>query len=250
MSLNATAKRSGRSLRQEINIGGRHLLVTDEPEHLGGHDAGPTPHELLPAAMAGCIGTMIAMYARTKEWDIGEVEVEVEYDHTSVPRQLQIEVRVPAELSPDQLARITRVAETCPLRRALETGFEFNERIVALPRAELGDDDERLIELVDDVLVDPDLHTDLRMRLCQEIPALLREAHEDLYGPSGREIHERRLAAHRDHLQGLLEAVLADPNLPTDLRMRLHQEIPALLHAAEASTGTSIRAASSTSRLE
>jgi putative redox protein len=176
MSLNAIARRTGNGLRYQVEIGKRHVLVTDEPERFGGTDAGPAPHELLPAALAGCIGTMIAMYARTKGWDIGEVEVEVEYDNESVPCRFQVDVRVPAELSEDQLARLKRVAETCPLRRALETGFEFNETIVAEPRVELGDDDERLIGLVNEVLVDPNLHTALRMRLYQEIPALLQAA--------------------------------------------------------------------------
>lgn len=130
MSLTATARRSGESLRQEIEIGGRHMLVTDEPERLGGTDAGPAPHELLPAALAGCIATMISMYANTKGWDVGEVEVEVDYDNVAVPRRFEIDVRVPGRLSPAQLARLQRVADTCPLRRALETGFEFEERIV------------------------------------------------------------------------------------------------------------------------
>jgi putative redox protein len=136
MSLTATARRSGDSLRQEIEIGGRHMLVTDEPERLGGTDAGPTPHELLPAALAGCIATMISMYANTKGWDVGEVEVEVDYDNSAVPRRFEVDVRLPRRLSSGQLARLKRVADTCPLRRALETGFEFEERIVcdAAPR--------------------------------------------------------------------------------------------------------------------
>ena len=66
MSLNATARRAGDGLRHEIDIDGRHTIVTDEPEELGGIDAGPTPHELLPAALAGCIATMISMYADTE----------------------------------------------------------------------------------------------------------------------------------------------------------------------------------------
>ena len=110
-------------------------------------------------------------------------------------------------------------------------------------------DDAQLVQLVNDVLVDPNVHTDLRMRLSHEIPALLLDAHEDLYGRSGLEMHARRVAAHGDHLAGLLESVLADPNLHTDLRMRLHQEIAELLTDA-APTGARTRVASSTSRLE
>jgi putative redox protein len=133
MSLKASAKPVGDSLCHEIRIGNRHLIFTDEPESLGGTDAGPTPHELLPAALAACVSTMISIYARTKGWDLGEVAVDVEYDNKAVPRRFQIEVRLPHELSPSQVDRLRRVADTCPLRKALQTGFEFQERIVSAP---------------------------------------------------------------------------------------------------------------------
>jgi hypothetical protein len=45
---------------------------------------------------------------------------------------------------------------------------------------ELPDEDGQLVDLVTSVLVDPNLHTDLRMRLHREITELLRTTHEDL----------------------------------------------------------------------
>lgn len=94
---------------------------------------------------------------------------------------------------------------------------------------ELAGDDRQLVDLVTAVDVDPNLHTDLRMRLHREITALLRATREDQYGLAGREVHQRALEAHSDHLPDLLTAVLVDPNLHTDMRMRLHREIPELL---------------------
>lgn len=130
MSFTASARSIGSGLRHEVDVNGRHVLVTDEPESLGGTDAGPAPHELLPAALAACISTMIALYARRKEWHLGEIQVDVEYDHESEPRRFDVAVRLPAGLSPDQIARLERVARTCPVRRALEAGSVFDERIV------------------------------------------------------------------------------------------------------------------------
>ena len=37
-------------LRHEVRIG-RHVLVADEPPEMGGADAGPSPYELLLAAL-------------------------------------------------------------------------------------------------------------------------------------------------------------------------------------------------------
>jgi hypothetical protein len=94
------------------------------------------------------------------------------------------------------------------------------------------DKDEELVDLVSAVLVDPSLHTDLRMRLAQEITALLRTTHEDLYGPTRSHVHQRALGAHGDRVPSLLRAVLVDPSLHTDLRMRLYREIPDLVRVA------------------
>jgi len=119
----------GKTLKHEIDVNGRHSIVTDEPESLGGTDEGPAPHELLPAALAACIATMVAMYAERRGWDIGDPVVDVDYDTESTPRRIAISVELPDHLTPDQRRRLEHVAETCPLRRALEAGFTFEERV-------------------------------------------------------------------------------------------------------------------------
>ena len=129
MSLTATARRTGNGLRHEIDVNGRHTIVTDEPASLGGTDTGPAPHELLAATLASCISTMIALYATRREWDIGEISVDVEYDHESEPRRFDVTINLPDGLTDDQVIRLRRVADTCPVRRALEAGFTFNEQI-------------------------------------------------------------------------------------------------------------------------
>ena len=86
MSLTAVARSERGELRASVDVNGRHVIVTDEPARLGGTDAGPAPHELLPAALASCIATTISMYARTKGWDFGGIEVDVDYDKEAVPR--------------------------------------------------------------------------------------------------------------------------------------------------------------------
>jgi len=69
------------------------------------------------------------MYARTKEWKLDEVEVDVDYDHRSTPRRFEIDIRVTGELSGSQLDMLEKVAAACPVRRAVESGIEFVERI-------------------------------------------------------------------------------------------------------------------------
>jgi putative redox protein len=136
--LTATSRSIPGTLRQELLIAGQHRLVTDEPEHLGGENAGPAPHELFPAAIASCISTTMLMYSRTKGWDLGEVLVDVAYDHRSTPRRFEIAIHVGGDLTDEQLMRLEKVAATCPVRRAVESGATFEERIERVPAPPIG----------------------------------------------------------------------------------------------------------------
>jgi putative redox protein len=135
MALTAVAHSVPGTLRQEVVIDGRHRLITDEPKHLGGDGIGPAPHELFPAALAACVSTTLAMYARTKGWELGDVTVDVVYDHRSTPRRFDVAVEVTGDLRPLQLERLETVARSCPLRRSLEAGFEFVESFDVTPHA-------------------------------------------------------------------------------------------------------------------
>jgi putative redox protein len=129
MSLTATARSIVGTLRQEVVIDGRHRLITDEPERLGGEGSGPAPHELFPAALAACVSTTLTMYARTKGWDLDGVRVAVDYDNHSTPRRFEIAIEVDGDLDDAQVERLERVARSCPLRRSIEAGIEFEETI-------------------------------------------------------------------------------------------------------------------------
>ena len=129
MSLFATARSIPGTLRQEVVIDGQYCLMTDEPTHLGGEGSGPAPHELFPAALAACVSTTLVIYARTKSWELGEVTVEVDYDQHSTPRRFEVAIRLSGDLSDAQIERLEKVALACPLRRSIEAGIEFVERI-------------------------------------------------------------------------------------------------------------------------
>jgi len=130
MSFTASARAIDGTLRHAVDVNGRHSITTDEPLDLGGSDSGPAPHELLAAMLASCVSTMIALYAQRRGWALADVRVDVTYDASTTPRQVQIAVHLPEGLSEDQVSRLRRVAETCPVRRALEAGFAFEEDVI------------------------------------------------------------------------------------------------------------------------
>jgi putative redox protein len=135
MGLTATARSIPGTLRQDVLIDGRHHLTTEAAEHVGGEGTAPAPHELFPAALAACVAMTLTIYARTKEWDLGEVTVAVDYDHESTPRRFDIDIQFTADLDEAQLARLSKVAAACPVRRSIETGIEFAERLECRPSA-------------------------------------------------------------------------------------------------------------------
>lgn len=130
----ATARPVDGRLGQRVAVNGRHEIRTDEPQSLGGLDTAPAPHELLPAMLASCVSTMVVAYAQHRGWELDDLSVEVRYDNESSPRQIETSMRLPDGLNADQVERLERIAETCPVKRALEAGFSFEP--VAVTRSE------------------------------------------------------------------------------------------------------------------
>jgi putative redox protein len=108
-----------------------HQLTVDETLGDGGDDMGPDPLEMLAVSLASCTAITMEMYAQRKGWDIGHVEVEVEYSpaERGCPTKFQLMMRVPAELPEEQLERLRTIAAKCPVHRALDGEVMFQERI-------------------------------------------------------------------------------------------------------------------------
>jgi putative redox protein len=108
-----------------------HQLTADEPADLGGADEGPSPQELLAASLASCTAITMEMYAKRKGWDIGELEVEVEYGQAErgAPTAFRLVLRMPSDLSAEQVERLRIIAAKCPVHRVLEGEVMFDERV-------------------------------------------------------------------------------------------------------------------------
>jgi putative redox protein len=128
--MRATARRENGSFRHEVEIR-EHELLADEPEENGGEDAGPSPQELLAASLASCTAITVEMYADRKGWDIGELEVNVNYEpaQRGSPTKFQMEVRMPKELPEEQREKLMQIAAKCPVHRTLEGEVMFEEKV-------------------------------------------------------------------------------------------------------------------------
>jgi putative redox protein len=109
--------------------GGRHVLVVDEPEEKGGTDTGPTPSQLLALSLASCTAITLEMYAARKEWDVGALAVDVDYEHKSGLPRFDVTITLPPELSDQQAEQLRTIAGKCPVHRALKGEVEIEDRI-------------------------------------------------------------------------------------------------------------------------
>src|SRR5436309_9184756 len=128
--MKATARRDGGTLRHTVQVRD-HQVTGDEPFATGGDDSGPDPLERLAVSLASCTAITMEMYAGRKGWDIGHVEVDVEYSPADrgCPTKFQLVMRLPDDLPEEQVERLRVIAAKCPVHRALEGEVMFQERI-------------------------------------------------------------------------------------------------------------------------
>jgi putative redox protein len=128
--MKATARRTDATFQHVVQVRDHQVLV-DEPLQSGGDDAGPDPQELLAVSIASCTAITMEMYAVRKGWDVGHVEVDVQYTpaERGCPTKFDLVLRLPDDLPPEQVERLQVIAAKCPVHRALDGEVMFNERV-------------------------------------------------------------------------------------------------------------------------
>lgn len=116
--------------RQDITAG-RHSWVADEPVAVGGDDSGPSPYDLLLAALGSCTAITLRMYADRKGWPLESVQVVLEHDRIHASDcadcsttsgqldRIRREILIAGDLDDDQVAALTVIADKCPVHRTL-----------------------------------------------------------------------------------------------------------------------------------
>ena len=110
---------------------GRHTITVDEPVAEGGADLGPSPQELLAAALASCTAVTMEMYAQRKGWDTSGLAVDVQYTpaERGCPTKFELVLKMPPHLDEEQIDRLQVIAAKCPVHRTLEGEVMFEERV-------------------------------------------------------------------------------------------------------------------------
>jgi putative redox protein len=114
-------------------VSGAHVMLGDEPERVGGDDAGPSPYDFLNAALGTCTVMTLRMYAERKGWDVGRLHCDVK--HSRIHGEDCVDCETKPEgmvdifertlhlsdgLTAEQQEKLKEIADKCPVSKTLE----------------------------------------------------------------------------------------------------------------------------------
>ena len=107
-----------------------HFVVTDVPVSEGGADTAPTPVEYLLTAIGGCVAVTLRMYAARRNWDVGEITVNVFQLKDENGAYLTEEISFEKEITEDQRKRLLVFAGKCPVAKMVKEGTRIESKII------------------------------------------------------------------------------------------------------------------------
>ncbi|WP_256009790.1 OsmC family protein [Desertivirga xinjiangensis] len=100
------------------------VLITDEPEKLGGKDIGPDPYTLLLSSLVSCTLATLRMYIDHKGLEIPEIKVEANMfqliGNNGTALRIDRTISIKYDTGPELQQRLIRVAENCPISKMLK----------------------------------------------------------------------------------------------------------------------------------
>ncbi len=103
-------------------------LTTDAPVDNQGQGRSFSPTDLVATALGTCVFTIMGIVAKRHGIDLSGASMIVRKEMASQPARrigrLEVEVRVPGAVSPEDRKRLENAAQTCPVKQSLHPDIE------------------------------------------------------------------------------------------------------------------------------
>jgi putative redox protein len=125
-----TVSETGQGTYTQQIIAGGHRLAADEPPPVG-TDVGPTPYDLLLAALGACTSMTVRMYANRKGWPLERIQVTLRHSRIHAEdcakcettkgwiNHIDCELELTGDLDETQRQQLLHIAERCPVHQTL-----------------------------------------------------------------------------------------------------------------------------------
>lgn len=101
-----------------------HIIRTDQPVLNGGQNSAPSPFELFLASIGTCAGIYVKSFCDNRKIATDNIRIiqTVEYDEeTSLPVNIKIDIRLPADFPEKYREAVISVAELCKVKKSMLT---------------------------------------------------------------------------------------------------------------------------------
>lgn len=99
-----------------------HTWTADEPQEVGGGNAGPTPERLVLASLGACTAITLKMVAVRRQLPLTGLTVELQLNPAGKPaagNDIVRRITIQGDLDADQQAQLLKAANACPMHKLL-----------------------------------------------------------------------------------------------------------------------------------